>query len=113
MANAAAEVLRHGLVRLRKNESTRLETCESVSLSHFFFTMRSFLEKLKARVGELQTEAHVLHIALRDARTPWYAKAVTFFLLAYIFSPFDLIPDFIPFIGYLDDILVVSMGIPL
>jgi len=75
--------------------------------------MRSFLEKLKARARALQMEAHVLHIASHDPRTPWYAKALTFFMLAYIFSPFDLIPDFIPVLGYLDDILLVSIGIPL
>jgi len=79
----------------------------------YSFTVTSLLEKLKARVLALQMEAHVLHIASRDPRTPWYAKALTFFMLAYIFSPFDLIPDFIPVVGYLDDILVVSMGIPL
>ena len=55
----------------------------------------------------------MLTIALRDPRTPWYAKTLIPFVLAYALSPIDLIPDFIPVIGYLDDILVVPAGIAL
>lgn len=71
------------------------------------------IQKLKSRAQALKLEMRPLMIVFRDPRTPWYAKAVAFFLVAYIFSPFDLIPDFIPVLGYLDDLLVVSMGISL
>jgi uncharacterized membrane protein YkvA (DUF1232 family) len=52
-----------------------------------------------------------LWIAARDARTPWYAKAVAALVAAYALSPIDLIPDFIPILGYLDDLAIVPLGI--
>ena len=52
-----------------------------------------------------------LYFAARDPRTPWYAKAIAASVVAYALSPIDLIPDFIPIIGYLDDILLVPMGL--
>jgi uncharacterized membrane protein YkvA (DUF1232 family) len=52
-----------------------------------------------------------LYLAGRDARTPWLAKAVAVAVVAYALSPIDLIPDFIPVIGYLDDVLLVPLGI--
>ncbi len=52
-----------------------------------------------------------LYLAARDPRTPWYAKAIAASVVAYALSPIDLIPDFIPIIGYLDDILLVPMGL--
>jgi len=75
--------------------------------------MTAMLEKLKARASALQTEVHALYIASRDPRTPWYAKALAFLVVAYVLSPIDLIPDFIPVFGYLDDILIASAGIAL
>ena len=78
-----------------------------------FSTVTSLLEKLKARARALQMEAHVLYIASRDPRTPWYAKALIVFVLAYALSPIDLIPDFIPVVGYLDDLVIVPIGIAL
>lgn len=54
-----------------------------------------------------------LWIAARDARTPWYAKAVAGAVAAYALSPIDLIPDFVPVLGYLDDLLIVPLGIVL
>jgi len=78
-----------------------------------FSTVTSLLEKLKARARALQMEAHVLYIASRDPHTPWYAKALIVFVLAYALSPIDLIPDFIPVVGYLDDLIIVPTGIAL
>lgn len=52
-------------------------------------------------------EVFVLYFAVQDARTPVYAKLVALFSLLYLLSPIDLLPDFIPFIGYLDDLLIV------
>ena len=54
---------------------------------------------------------HALYLAARDPRVPWYAKAVALAVAAYAFSPIDLIPDFIPVIGYLDDLIIVPLGI--
>ena len=71
------------------------------------------LEKLKSRAAQLKAEIRALSIAFRDARTPWYAKALIGFILAYALSPIDLIPDFIPVLGFLDDLLIVSGGMAL
>ena len=61
------------------------------------------LEKLKSRARALKREVLVVYLATRDPRTPWYAKAVAFATVAYALSPIDLIPDFVPVLGYLDD----------
>jgi len=65
--------------------------------------------KQKARDLELQTFA--LYFAYRDPRVPWYAKGFIGLIVAYAFSPIDLIPDFIPVIGYLDDFVVIPLGV--
>jgi uncharacterized membrane protein YkvA (DUF1232 family) len=54
-------------------------------------------------------EIFVLYFAIRDARTPFYAKFTALFALAYLISPIDLIPDFIPVVGYLDDLIIVPL----
>lgn len=69
------------------------------------------LEKLKARAKALKGEIHALYLAARDPRTPWHAKAIIGCVLAYALSPIDLIPDFIPVLGYLDDLLLLPLGI--
>ena len=69
------------------------------------------LEKLKARARALKTEVYAIYLAARDPRTPWYAKALIFFVVAHTFSPIDLIPDFIPVLGYLDDLIITPGGI--
>lgn len=61
----------------------------------------------------LNTEIYALTIAYRDPRTPWYAKAWALAVAAYALSPIDLIPDFIPVLGYLDDLLLLPLGIAL
>lgn len=58
----------------------------------------------------LQREAHVLYLVFRHPRTPWYAKWVAAFPVAYLFSPVQLIPNFIPVVGFLDDFLVLLGG---
>ena len=55
----------------------------------------------------------MVYLAARDPRTPWYAKALIYFGVAHTFSPIDLIPDFIPILGYLDDIIITPLGIAL
>ena len=71
------------------------------------------LEGLKKRARIVKRDVFALYLAMRDPRTPWYAKAVAAAVLAYALSPLDLIPDFIPVIGYLDDLIVVPLGIAL
>ena len=69
------------------------------------------LNKLKSRARALKDEAFAIYIAAKDPRTPWYAKALIFFVVAHTFSPIDLIPDFIPVLGYLDDLIITPGGI--
>ena len=69
------------------------------------------LNQLKAHARELKREAYAIYLAARDPRTPWYAKALIFFVVAHTFSPIDLIPDFIPVLGYLDDLIITPGGI--
>ena len=61
----------------------------------------------------IKRDAHALYLAARDPRVPWYAKALALAVAAYALSPIDLIPDFIPVIGYLDDLIIVPAGIAL
>ena len=69
------------------------------------------LEALKTWARSIRRDAHALYLAARDPRTPWYAKAVALAVAAYALSPIDLIPDFIPVLGHLDDLLIVPLGI--
>ena len=71
----------------------------------------SFLRKWMRRSGGLKLEIFALFLACRDSRTPWYAKAVAAVVVGYAFSPIDLIPDPIPVIGYLDDLLILPLGV--
>ncbi len=71
------------------------------------------MPRLRAYAKALKTELYALYLAIRHPRTPWQAKALAFLTLAYALSPVDLIPDFIPVIGYLDDLLIVPLGIRL
>lgn len=70
-------------------------------------------EKLKSRARALKNEAYAIYLAAKDPRTPWYAKALIYFVVAHTFSPIDLIPDFIPILGYLDDLIITPLGIAL
>jgi uncharacterized membrane protein YkvA (DUF1232 family) len=65
----------------------------------------------RAAIHRLKTETYALYLAYRDPRTPWYARAWSALVVAYAFSPIDFIPDFIPVVGYLDDILLLPVGI--
>jgi uncharacterized membrane protein YkvA (DUF1232 family) len=67
----------------------------------------------KQWVRRLKTNTYALYLAYKDPRTPWYAKLFAGCVVAYAFSPIDLIPDFIPILGYLDDLLLVPLGLAL
>ena len=69
------------------------------------------LEQLKSRARALKNEALAVYLAAKDPRTPWYVKALVFFVVAHTFSPIDLIPDFIPILGYLDDLIITPGGL--
>ena len=69
------------------------------------------IEKLKLRARALKDEAYTVYLAAKSPRTPWYAKALIFFVVAHTFSPIDLIPDFIPVLGYLDDLIITPGGL--
>jgi uncharacterized membrane protein YkvA (DUF1232 family) len=71
------------------------------------------LERLKQRARELKREVVAIALAARDPRTPWYAKVLLVAIVAYAVSPIDLIPDFVPVIGLLDDVLLLPLGIAL
>jgi uncharacterized membrane protein YkvA (DUF1232 family) len=71
------------------------------------------IETAKQWARKIKSDVVVLYIAGRDPRTPWNAKAVAIAVAAYAISPIDLIPDFIPVVGYLDDIIIVPIGIML
>jgi len=65
----------------------------------------------KERIKDLKSQVYALYLAYRDPRVSWFAKAFGAMVLAYALSPIDLIPDFIPVIGYLDDIVLIPLGI--
>ena len=73
--------------------------------------MRAADGRLKRWAAALRRETLVLWLAARHPGTPWYAKALAAAVAAYALSPVDLIPDFIPVIGYLDDLLIVPAGL--
>ncbi len=80
--------------------------------SGVFYHMQS-IQRIKGWAKRLQHEVYAVYLAQKDPRTPWYAKALAAAIVAYAFSPIDLIPDPIPVIGYLDDLLIVPLGIAL
>ena len=63
------------------------------------------------RAGLLKREVYALCFAVRDPRVPWYVKTLAACVVGYAFSPIDLIPDFIPILGYLDDLVLVPLGV--
>ena len=71
------------------------------------------LARLQSWARQLKQEIYALALAYRDPRVPWYARLVAICVVAYAFSPIDLIPDPIPLLGYLDDLILVPLGIAL
>ena len=71
------------------------------------------LERLKQNARAIRRDTYTLYLACRDPRVPWYAKLLAAAVLTYALSPIDLIPDFIPVLGYLDDLLIVPAGLVL
>src|SRR5512143_1825083 len=71
------------------------------------------LKSWKAKSKQLKTEIVALYLASRHPETPWYAKILAVLIIGYALSPIDLIPDFIPVLGYLDDLILIPAGIAL
>jgi len=73
--------------------------------------MPAYVETWKARARQLKVDVYALYLAYKDPRTPWYAKVFTAIVVGYAFSPIDLIPDPIPVLGYLDDLVLIPLGV--
>jgi uncharacterized membrane protein YkvA (DUF1232 family) len=71
------------------------------------------MDKWKQWARAIRRDAHALYLAAHDPRVPWAAKALAIAVAAYALSPIDLIPDFIPVLGYLDDLIIVPLGVAL
>ena len=69
------------------------------------------IEGLKRWAGRLKVEVYALYLAYRDPRVPLYARIFAACVVGYAFSPIDLIPDMIPILGYLDDLIVIPLGV--
>src|SRR5215470_7955854 len=69
------------------------------------------IERAKQWARVVRRDVHALYLAGRDPRVPWYAKALALCVAGYALSPIDLIPDFVPVLGYLDDVILVPLGI--
>jgi uncharacterized membrane protein YkvA (DUF1232 family) len=73
----------------------------------------AFFEQWKQRARQLKIETYALYLAYKDRRVPWYARVFAACVVGYAFSPIDLIPDPIPVLGYLDDLVLIPLGIKL
>jgi len=71
------------------------------------------IKSWREKVTQLKTDTHALYLACKDPRVPWYVKVFIAAIVAYVLSPIDLIPDFIPVLGYLDDLIIISAGFSL
>ena len=76
-------------------------------------TMRALMAELRRWARALKTETLALYLVARDPRVPWYVRLFVAAVVAYALSPIDLIPDFIPILGYLDDLILVPLGLAL
>ena len=73
--------------------------------------MGKFIAQWKQQAKKLKIETYALYLAYQDPRVPLYAKIFVGCVIGYAFSPIDLIPDFVPIIGYLDDLVLIPLGI--
>jgi uncharacterized membrane protein YkvA (DUF1232 family) len=82
-----------------------------VCASFYLRQTNAMADRLKNWAGTIKRDVHALYLASRDPRVPWHAKALAVVVAGYALSPIDLIPDFIPVLGYLDDVILVPLGI--
>jgi uncharacterized membrane protein YkvA (DUF1232 family) len=69
------------------------------------------MHSFKQFAKKLKKEVYAVYLASKDPRVPWYARLLAVIIVAYAFSPIDLIPDPIPILGYLDDLIIIPLGI--
>jgi uncharacterized membrane protein YkvA (DUF1232 family) len=72
---------------------------------------KSVIARARQWARIIQRDVHAIYLAARDPRVPWYARAIAFCVAGYAISPLDLIPDFIPVVGLVDDVIIVPLGI--
>jgi uncharacterized membrane protein YkvA (DUF1232 family) len=70
-----------------------------------------YLQRIRDWARSIKTDTHAVYLAARDPRVPWFAKLLAIAVAAYALSPIDLIPDFVPVLGYLDDLIIVPLGL--
>lgn len=75
--------------------------------------VKNLFSSWREKVRNIKRQTYAVYLACRDPRTPWYAKSLGILIVGYAFSPVDLIPDFIPILGYLDDLILIPLGIKL
>lgn len=97
------------MVTFRQSETAAqaVDDLESV------ISMMKVVKSWQQAATQLKHETYAIYLAYKDPRTPWYARLFAALIVAYAFSPIDLIPDFIPVLGYLDDLLLIPLGIAL
>jgi len=66
---------------------------------------------LKEKLKQLKQKTAIIYVAIKSPKTPWYAKAVGAIVICYALSPIDIIPDFIPILGYIDELLLIPLGV--
>jgi uncharacterized membrane protein YkvA (DUF1232 family) len=88
-------------------EVTRTDRPVAISLTW----SRSALRDVKAWARGLKREVYAIYLAAQNPRVPWYTKCLALAVVGYALSPVDLIPDFIPVLGYVDDLIIVPLGI--
>ena len=71
------------------------------------------IERLESWARRLKVEVYALYLTYRDPRVPWYARVFAAVVVGYAFSPIDLIPDPVPVLGYLDDLILIPLGVAL
>lgn len=76
-------------------------------------SIKESFNKFKIKAKGIKKNVYILYLAYKHPRTPWYAKVLTAMVVTYALSPIDLIPDFIPVLGYVDDLIIVPAGISL
>jgi uncharacterized membrane protein YkvA (DUF1232 family) len=77
------------------------------------FPFQRWFDTWKGAARLLKLETYALYFAYQDPRVPWYAKFLALLTVGYAFSPIDLIPDFIPVLGYIDDLILIPLGVAL
>ena len=71
------------------------------------------IRRLESWARRLKVEVYALYLAYKDQRVPWYARVFAAVVVGYAFSPIDLIPDVVPVFGYLDDLILIPLGVAL